>query len=95
MPLNSGDRRFISVVERLKVYVLLIAIGIFAYLVLVPSEQIQTVSSVLGMALCAVFWLTQRLLSFITQLDVELTRVINVVKRTLPEAERKQLFPDR
>jgi hypothetical protein len=52
-------------------------------------------TSVIGVALCGVFWLTQRLLSFITLLDMELTRVINVVKRTLPEAERKEIFPDR
>jgi hypothetical protein len=59
-----------------------------------PSSEIQMATSVLGVALCGVFWLTQRLLSFITSLDLELTRVVNAVKRTLTDAQRKELFPD-
>jgi hypothetical protein len=94
MPLKSGDRLFLATVERLKVYILMIAVGIFVYLLIVPSDEIQMVTSVIGIALCGVFWLTQRLLSFITTLDIELTRVINAVKRTLPEDQRRELFPD-
>ena len=83
MPLNSRDRRFLQTVDRLKLYLLLM-----------PSSEIQMATSVLGVALCGVFWLTQRLLSFITLLDLELTRVVNAVKRTLTDAQRKELFPD-
>jgi hypothetical protein len=95
MPLNSNERRFLETVDRIKLYILLMAVAVFIYLLLSPSYEIQMATSVIGVALCGVFWLTQRLLSFITLLDMELTRVINVVKRTLPEAERKEIFPDR
>lgn len=94
MPLNSRDRRFLQTVDRLKLYLLLMAVGVFLYLLLMPSSEIQMATSVLGVALCGVFWLTQQLLSFITSLDLELTRVVNAVKRTLTDAQRKELFPD-
>ncbi len=94
MPLNSRDRRFLQTVDRLKLYLLLMAVGVFVYLLLMPTSEIQMATSVLGVALCGVFWLTQRLLSFITSLDLELTRVVNAVKRTLTDAQRKELFPD-
>ena len=93
MPLNPQDRRFLETVDRMKFYILLMAIAVFLYLLFSPSE-VQMATSILGIALCGVFWLTQRLLTFITLLDLELTRVVNVVKRTLPEAQRKDLFPD-
>ena len=92
MPLTNQDRRFLSVVNRLKVYLVMMALAVFVYLFLTPSSEIQMATSVLGMALCGVFWLTQRLVSCITLLDVELTRVLNVLKRTLPEEQRKELF---
>jgi hypothetical protein len=92
MPLAPNDRKFIGVVERLKLYILLMAIGVFIVLLVAPATEIQMVTSVIGIALCGVFWLTQRLLSFITQLDMELTRVVNVLKRTLPEDERKRFL---
>jgi hypothetical protein len=93
MPLEPSDRKFIEVVERLKLYILAMAVAIFIFLLVVPATEIQTATSIIGIALCGVFWLTQRLLSFITQLDLELTRVVNVLKRTLPEEERKQFLP--
>ena len=93
MPLTPGDRQFLETVSRLKVYLLVLAIAVFVYLLVVPSGEIQTATSVIGMALCGVFWLTQRLLSFITLLDLELTRVVNVLKRTLPAEQQKEFFP--
>ena len=93
MPLAPNDRRFISVVERLKLYILIMAFAIFVFLLVVPTTEIQMATSIVGIALCGVFWLTQRLLAFITLLDLELTRVVNVLKRTLPEEERKRLLP--
>ena len=92
MPLNPNDRRFLRTVDRLKLYLLLVAGAVFLYLLFVPAREIQMTTSVIGLALCAIFWLTQRLLSCITLLDVELTRVINVVKRILPEDQQKDLF---
>jgi hypothetical protein len=94
MPLKSGDRQFLQTVDRLKVYLLLMGVGVFVYLLVVPSDEIQMVTSIIGIALCGVFWLTQRLLTFITILDVELTRVVNAVKRSLTEDQRRELFPD-
>ena len=93
MPLSPQDRRFLETVDRMKFYLLLMAIAVFLYLLCSPSE-VQMATSILGVALCGVFWLTQRLLTFITLLDLELTRVVSVVKRTLPEAQRKELFPN-
>ena len=90
--MNSSDRRFLRTIDRLKLYLLLVAGAVFCYLLFVPAKEIQMTTSVIGLALCAIFWLTQRLLSFITLLDVELTRVINVVKRILPEDQQKDLF---
>lgn len=92
MPLNPGDRQFLEVIERLKIYLLVLAGAVFVFLLVVPETQIQMATSIVGIALCGVFWLTQRLLSFITLLDMELTRVINVLKRTLPEDQRKELL---
>ena len=93
MPLSPRDRLFIQTVERLKLYLLLIAAGVFIYLLLTPSTDIQMVTSIVGLALCGVFWLAHRLLSFITRLDLELTRIVNVLKRTLTPEQRKEFFP--
>ncbi|OGX29045.1 MAG: hypothetical protein A3B78_03345 [Omnitrophica WOR_2 bacterium RIFCSPHIGHO2_02_FULL_67_20] len=92
MPLQPSDRRFLDVVERLKIYLLVMAAAVFVFLLVVPQTEIQMATSVIGITLCGVFWLTQRLLSFVTLLDMELTRVINVLKRTLPEDQRKELL---
>ena len=92
MPLNSRDRQFLQTVDRLKVYLLLLGLAVLLYLLLAPSSEIQMATSVIGLALCGVFWLTQRLLSFITLLDLELTRIVNVLKRTLTEDQQKGLF---
>ena len=93
MPLTPQDRRFLYTIDRLKAYLLLMALAVFLYLLCVPAEEIRMTTSIIGVALCGVFWLTQRLLTFITQLDLELTRIINALKRSLPEQQRKELFP--
>ncbi len=92
MPLTPGDRSFLQTIERLKVYLLLLAMAVFLYLLLTPSTEIQMATSIIGMALCGVFWLTQRLLTFISALDLELTRILNALQRSLPEEQRKELF---
>ena len=92
MPLRPSDRHFIEAVDRLKIYLLVLAGAVFIFLLVVPQTEIQLATSVIGVALCGIFWLTQRLLSFITLLDMELTRVVNVLKRTLPEDQRKELL---
>ena len=92
MPLTNHDRRFLQAIERMKVLLLLLAAAVFIYLLLVPPGEIQAATSVIGLALCGVFWLTQRLLTFITQLDHELTRIVNVLRRTLPDDQQQELL---
>ena len=93
MPLSSSDQKFLQAIDRLKVYILLMAVAVFAFLLLIAgTSEMQLATSVLGIALCGVFWLTQRLLTFITLLDVELTRVMNTLKRSLPPDRQKELF---
>ena len=93
MPLSAKDRQFLKNIDHLKVYILIMAVAVFLYLLLAPSSEMQMTTSVMGLALCGVFWLTQRLLTFISLLDLELTRVANAVKRSLTEEQRKELFP--
>ena len=92
MPLSHRDRKFLQTIDRFKIYLLLIAIVVLASLLAMPSSEIQMTTSVMGIALCGVFWLTQRLLHFITQLDLELTRVVNTLKHTLTPDQQKELF---
>ena len=80
MPLSEKDRRFLQAVDRLKVYVLLLALAVFVYLLVAPAGEIQMATSILGLALCGVFWLTQRLLTCISALDYELTSVVKSLK---------------
>ena len=93
MPLTQGDRRFLELIDRFKIYLLLLAISVLIYLLLTPQQEIQLATSIMGVALCAVFWLTQRLLSYITILDIELSRVANALKYVLPKEQREQLLP--
>ena len=95
MPLTRQDHQFLSAVSRLKAYVLLMAAAVFLYLLFVPTNEIQMATSILGLALCGVFWLTQRLLSFISVLDLELTQIMKTLSRVLPEEERRALAGKR
>ena len=92
MPLTTRDRRFLEGIERMKILLLLLAGSVFLYLLFVPPGEIQLTTSIIGMALCGVFWLTQRLLTFIAQLDHELNRIVNVLRRTLPADQQKELL---
>ena len=92
MPLTPKDRKFLACIERLKVYLLVLAGGVLLHLWLVPNEMHPT-TTVMGLVLCGVFWVTQRLLSYISLLDWEMTRVLNVLKRTLTPEQRRELFP--
>ena len=95
MPLSSKDRQFLQTVERLKMLLIVLALAIFIFLLLSPSSELQFATSVIGVTLCGVFWLTQRLLSCITVLDVELTRLISTVLKNLPKEQREQLLRQR
>ena len=89
MPLTPQDRQFLQIINHLKIYLLLIAVAVFFYLLFSPATEIRTTTTVVCVTLCAVFWLTQRLLSLITLLDLELTRVTNALKRAVPEEQHR------
>ena len=89
MPLTPKDRVLLNRINYLKLYLLLLAIAVFIYLLFLPASELQMATSVVGMALCGVFWVTHKLLMFISLLDVELTRVLNTLKRVLPEEQRR------
>ena len=89
MPLTPQDRQFLRIINHLKIYLLLLALAVFVYLLCTPPSEIRMTTTVVCVALCGVFWLTQRLLSLITILDLELTRTANALKRALPDTARK------
>lgn len=90
MPLSTHDRHFLRAVERLKVYSVCIALGIFVYLLLLPPSEIRLTTSVLAVTFSGVFLLAQRLLSLVARLDLELTRAMNALRRSLPEDVSKK-----
>ncbi len=94
MPLTKKDRRFLAAIDRLKLFLLIVAALTLVFILLTPPSQIQMVTTVLGVALCGVFYMTQRLLACITNLDFEISRLSDVIKSTLTKEERKSLFPD-
>ena len=92
MPLTPKDREFLEAVERLKTYLVLMAGGVFAVLLFTPARELHAVTSLVGLVLCALFWVTQRLLSFIAILDLELNRLRDAVLRSMPEAQRREFL---
>ena len=93
MPLTPADRHFLKAVDRFKIYLLLLGGVVLIFLLCAPTHEFQTVVAVMGVALCGMFWLTQRLLTVITILDIELTKAIEAVKRALPEEFRRGAPP--
>lgn len=91
MPLTEHERRLLVRIDRLKVYLLVMAGAVFLFIFLLPSGELHLATSILGIALCGVFWITQRLLGFISLLDLELTRLSRAVDRSLTEQQRRDL----
>jgi len=79
--------------SRLKLYTLLMAMAIFAYVLGLPPSSLQLPTLILGLSLCMIFWLTHRLLAYITLLDLELTRLLHAVKGALPQPSRDPPAP--
>lgn len=95
MPLSERDRQFLQRIDRLRVYLLVMAGAVLLVFLLMPKEELQLATSVIGIALCGVFWLTQRLLTYISALDLELLRIMDTIQRLLPEEERRKLLSKR
>ena len=93
MPLTPADKRFLNAVDRFKIYLLLLGVVVLVFLLCAPTHEVQMGVAVMGVALCGMFWLTQRLLTVITLLDIELTKAIEAVKRALPEEFRRGAPP--
>ncbi len=93
MPLTPQDRTLLRVIDRLKIYLLLIAFAIFLYLLVTPAEDVsRMVTAVIGITLCGVFWVMQQLLALISRLDFEFTRLTNALKRSLPRDQQREFF---
>lgn len=90
MPLTTTDRQFLTRIDHLKVYLLVMAGVVFLFILLIPSGELHAATSVLGLALCGIFWLTHRLLGFISLLDLELTRLSRAVERSMTEEQRRE-----
>ena len=95
MPLEERDRQFLQRIDRLRLYVLIMAGAILLVFLLMPKEELQLATSIIGIALCGIFWLTQRLMGYISALDLELLRIMDTVQRLLPEEERRKLLEKR
>ena len=67
--------------------------AVFLFIFLIPSGELHAATSILGLALCGVFWVTHRLLGFISLLDLELTRLSRAVDRSLTGQQRRDLSP--
>lgn len=88
MPLTPSDRQFVRIVDRLKCYLLLLAASVLIFLLCTPVSHIHLATAVVGIALCWLVWLTQRLLNLLTVLDLELNKAIDTIKRLLPAESR-------
>ena len=89
--LTRQERIFLLAIDRLKIWLLVLAFAVFAYVLCLPNSAIQMSTSLIGIALCCMFWLTQRLLHLISQLDYELTRLTGAVQESLTEQQRQAL----
>lgn len=90
MPLTPQDKRFLDTVDRLKAYLLILAVGVLLFLLCAPASQVHVATAIVSFALCGVLWLTQRLLTFITLLDLELTKAIDALKRAVSDDWRRE-----
>ncbi|MCI0563594.1 MAG: hypothetical protein MN733_34410 [Nitrososphaera sp.] len=92
--MKASDKRFLKTVDHLKIYILLLAASVLLYLIwfVFQNTEMQMATTVLGIVLCAMFWLTQRLLSFISLLDTELARAMNILKNTLSDEKMRSFF---
>ena len=90
MPLTPRDKQFLDTVDRLKAYLLIMAVGVLLFLLCTPASQVHLATAIVSLALCGVLWLTQRLLTFITLLDLELTKAIDALKRAVSDDWRRE-----
>ena len=88
MPLTPADRRFLRVVDRLKVYVLALAVAVFLLVLLTPQTKLTLPTATVICATTGLLWALERLLSLVTVLDLELKKVTDALKRAVPHGSR-------
>ena len=88
MPLTPAERRFLRIVDRLKVYVLALAVAVFFLVLLTPQTKLTLPAATVICATAGLLWVVERLLSLLTVLDVELKRVTDALKQALPHGPR-------
>ncbi len=66
--------------------------AVLRFLLCTPASELHLATAILGIVLCVMLWLTQQLLGLVTLLDLELTKALDVLTRTLPEDARRELF---
>ena len=84
MPLTAADRQFVKTADRIRMCVLGLTGAVLIFLLCTPASQIHVATTILGIALCWLIWVTQRLLSLITVLDLEVNKAIETLKKTIP-----------
>ena len=91
MPLTRTDKQFLGAVDRLKILLLLLAVGVFLMVLMTPPTQLTYPATMATIALCGLLWVTQRLLTLVTVLDIELTKAGGALKRTLTDEQRRAM----
>jgi len=90
--LTLKERRFLRAVEHLKYYLLALAVAVFLLILSIPPSEISLATCLVIVALCGLLWVTQRLLTFITLLDIQLAKAIRGLKYSLSDEQRRELL---
>lgn len=83
MPLTSSERRFLSRCDRFKYLLVLLALTLLFYIVVTPVSDFSMPTFIIATAFCVTFWVTQRLITLITVLDVELAKTVRALQRLM------------
>jgi len=92
MPLSPTDRRFLQMIERLKLSILVLGLAVFWFVLSIPASQLSLATSLVIFVLCGLLWATQRLLTLVTVLDLELTKAITALKHALPKEQPREIL---
>ncbi len=81
MALSDHDRHFLQTANRFKLYLVLLAVAVLIFVVTSPREDLRLSTAVFAVALCGLFWLTSKLLTYITTLDREVSELSATIGR--------------
>lgn len=83
MPLTSNERQFLTRCDRFKYLLVVLALALLLYVAVTPVSDFSMPTFILAVAFCVTFWVTQRLLTLIMVLDVELTKTVRALQRLM------------